>query len=279
MTVGIAAACETNSTDPKVVVAADRMVTSGAITKIEYEHPQTKLEEVYSDGGIHCVAVSSGDTSLSDDFYHRLTQKLDDSDPYGIEQIVQRGVDCYQEIIKENANRAVLQPLDLTLSDIHSEEVDLDPGTEQALVNDVLEQQDQVRKNLNVMIAGIDGMGTHLSSIPNGDIARHDSIGYHAIGSGSQPARSSFIRSEYDATCVINDALLSVVEAKTQSEPAQGVGKKMDITVIDGGGCYEFDQNEIDEVSEYFDSIVESEIEAREKVIDDSDYSFDWERR
>jgi len=274
MTVGIAAACCTDTANPKIVIAADRMVTSGRVTKIEYEHTETKLRTVLNDDINTIMAVASGDTSLSDDFFHKLDEKLEDMDPFGSEQIIQEAVSAFQDMSTEAINRQVLGGFDMTVSELQTDEVNLDPETVQALVADVVEKRDEIVNGLTVMFGAIDAQGTHLTSIIRGDVARHDSIGYHAIGSGGQPARSSFIRSQYDTSCNIETALLSAVEAKRQSEAAQGVGNKMDIAVVSREGCHDLAQDEIDEVVDLYDEIVDEEKTARENVIEEVDYRY-----
>jgi len=260
----------------KIVIAADRMVTSGRITKIEYEHTETKLRVVHNDEVVQCMAVSAGDTSLSDDFFLKLGSKLEDDDPTTVEDIVAKATESYQDMITEAVNRQVLAPFDMDLSELKGSDVELESGTTQALIQDVVEKRDEIVANITVLLAGLDGLGSTLCSIPDGDVARHDSIGYHAIGSGRQPARTSFIRSQYDTECTLDDALLSVVEAKTQSEGAQGVGEKMDIAIIEQDrGCYQFDEPEIEELVGTFEDILEAEENARQSIIADDPYSFD----
>lgn len=275
MTVGIAAVCESNANNPKVVIAADRMVTSGRVTKIEYEHTKTKIEAVHDDDVVKCMGVTAGDISLSDDFFLKLNSRLDDNDPMQVEDIVDYAVDSYQDIITEAVNRQVLGPFNITLDELTSDEVSLESGTVQALMSDILDKKNEIVSNMNILLTGVDPLGTTLCSIPDGDVARHDSIGYHAIGSGRQPARTSFIRSEYDTFCSLDNALLSVVEAKTQSEGAQGVGEKMYIAIIDQDGCYQFGNSEIKDVVGLYDMIQDSEQDARKTVIEDEEYIFE----
>lgn len=290
MTVGIAAACEGEAEDgPHMVVAADRMVTSGRATRIEYEHTRSKLDTVVDDSdasvnGVHCVAASAGAVSYADDFFTKLDKKLSNQEPAGVQHVATMGADVIQELTRERGNRQVLNQFDISLEDLHTGNVSMSDEIIQQLLSEVSDQKGQILNNLQVIFAGTDHTGTNIFSIPDGNVAPHNRIGYHAIGSGAQPARSSFIRSRYDVDCTIEQSLLAVTEAKRQSEEAQGVGSKMDISVINNeDGCSSLttaedveagDDSEVEELADLYKRVSNAEQEARESTLGNSDYDY-----
>ena len=133
---------------------------------------------------------------------------------------------------------------------------------------------------MEVVLGGIDALGPHIYSIQNFDLDPQNTIGYHTIGSGNQPARSVFIRNEYDTNCSIDQGIISTIEAKKQAEEARGVGTEMDLAVVnraqDGAECCElFPRPKKAKWESLYSDIVEAEQEARQETI--STESLDYE--
>ena len=119
MTVGIAAICEANTDDPKAVVAADRLVTSGRAARREYEHTSSKMLDVFgADGSSPCVAVGvgAGSVSLADEVFYKIDQEIASGSPGTTRQLAEFGVIALQEIVQETINRQVLSPHNLSTS-------------------------------------------------------------------------------------------------------------------------------------------------------------------
>jgi len=290
MTVGIAAACE-GSGEAHVVVAADRMITSGMVTRIEYEHTRSKLNVIVDDPdasveGVYCVALAAGTVAYSDAFFTKLNQKLDEIEPAGINHIAELGSQVIQEITRERGNKQVLNQFGITLEEIRDGSVNMSDEIITQLLSEVSEEQTRILEHLEVIFAGVDHTGANIYSIPDGNVAPHNTIGYHAIGSGAQPARSSFIRERYDPECDIEDSLLTVVESKIQSEEAQGVGARMDVSAISQSqGCYKLSDetdiedgelSELGELKKIYEEVKEAERDARAEALSSSDYEFSY---
>jgi len=290
MTVGIAASCEGNE-EPYVVVAADRMITSGLVTRIEYEHTRSKLDIVVDNpdasvDGVHCIALSAGTVAYSDTFFSKLEKKLDEVEPAGVEHLAHLGSEVIQEMTQDRGNKQVLNQFGITLEEIRDGSVNLSDDIITQLLSEVAEEQTRILENLEIIFAGVDHTGTNIYSIPDGNVAPHNKIGYHAIGSGAQPARSSFIRGRYDPDCNIEKSPLAIVEAKIQSEEAQGVGAEMDVSVVSkSSGCYQLSnesdvgEEELSELGElkklYYDT-KQAEDSARAETLSSSDYEFQY---
>lgn len=289
MTVGIAAACAPTEGNNHVIVVADRMITSGMVTRIEYEHTRSKLTRVFDDPnasieGVHCMAVSAGAVSYADKFFTKLNNRLSDTEPAGVEHIATIGANVLQEMVRERGNKQVLNQFGITLGDIRNGNVSMSDNIITQLLSEASDEKAHILENFDVLFAGIDHTGTGIYSIPDGNVAPHNQIGYQAVGSGAQPARSSFIRNRYDVDCELEESLLASVEAKIQSEEAQGVGSKMDVAVINNEeGCYvlsndedvdEDATSEVGELVELYENVVVAEKEARDNILNTSEYTF-----
>jgi hypothetical protein len=277
MTVGIAAICEANTDDPKAVVAADRLVTSGRAARREYEHTSSKMLDVFgADGSSPCVAVGvgAGSVSLADEVFYKIDRKIASGSPGTTRQLAEFGVIALQEIVQEAINRQVLSPHSLDLSTFNQIQGQMNPSVVQGIYQEIMEKKQDVLHQITILLAGIDDKGAHLYNILHNDMARNDSIGYLTVGSGAEPANSTFIRNRYDDTCTLNDALLSVAEAKAQAEGVQGVGEEMDIAVLSNDGRRDLSNTELNELRETYKQVVKAEREARKEAIRENSYSF-----
>jgi len=277
MTVGIAAICEADTDDPKVVVTADRLVTSGLAARREHEHTSSKMLDVFGpDGSSSCVAVGvgAGSVSLTDEVFYKIDSKIANNSPGATREIAQFGVNSLQEVVQETINRQVMSSHNLDLSTFNQVQGQMNPNIVQGIYQDMMQKKEEILNQVNVLLAGVDGESAHLYSIRHNDMARNDSIGYLTVGSGAEPANSAFIRSRYDDTCELSDALLSVMEAKAQAEEVQGVGRNMDIAVLSDAGRRDLSDDEADELRELYEDIVEAERTAREETVEEKGYSF-----
>lgn len=275
MTVGIAAICQEES-DPKVVLAADRMITTGQNPQIEYEHTRSKIQSLWENDDVTCMAVASGTVSFIESFLANLTSKLEDHAPTSVEQIAENGRNAYTELGRRTVENQILSKFDLDLADLTGGDPPFEPKILANFLKDVADGQERFKNRLEVLIAGIDGFGAHIYSLQNFDLDPQNTIGYHAIGSGNQPARSVFIRNQHDTTCDIERGIIHTIEAKRQSEEARGVGAEMDIALVnhpeDGiDCCHTFGEDLKGEWIDFYDDIKDAEERAREETIRDAD--------
>lgn len=277
MTVGIGAICEAGSDEPKVVVAADRLVTSGRAARREHEHTSSKMVSIIGAGGdspVVAVGVGAGSVSLSDEVFFKVERRISNQIPESTRELAEYAALSLQEVVQETINRQVLSPHNLDLSSFNQIQGQMNPNIIQALYQDIEEKKNEVLQQVNILLAGVDDRGAHLYNIISNDMARMDSIGYMAVGSGAEPAKSTFIRNRYDDSCDINDALLSVTEAKAQAEEAQGVGREMDISILSSNGRRDI-KDEVSTLRDIYDEVVEKEKEARDTVIKQNNYTLD----
>lgn len=278
MTVGIAAICQEDS-DPKVVIAADRMITTGQNPQIEYEHTRSKIQTLWDNEVVTCTAVASGTVSFIEAFFAKLSEKLEERTPASIEQIAGDAREAYTELGRTTVENQILSKFDLELSDLTGGDPPFESDILSTFLSDIADAQDRFKNRLEVVIGGIDGLGPQIFSVQNFDIDPQNTIGYHAIGSGNQPARSVFIRNQYDTTCDVERGIINTIEAKRQSEEARGVGAEMDIAVVNHPRkevkcCHTFDEELKGDWTEFYDKIKTAEDEAREETISGEDLEY-----
>lgn len=275
MTVGIAAICQ-EDTRPRVVFAADRMITTGQNPRIEYEHTKSKIQAVHDNGVVSCMGVASGTVSYIEEFFHRLEEKLDNGDPIAVRDIAEKANDAYTELGKDTVQNKVLDQFGIELESLSNNQNQFDTDILSGLLSDISEAQQDFASQLEVVLGGIDGSGgPQIFSIQAFDMNPQNNIGYHTIGSGTQPARSVFIRNQYDTTSNVKKGLLTTIESKYRSEEARGVGNELDVAVakqpIEGETCCEvLDETRKGEWVDLYDDIVTAEQDAREDVIRDA---------
>lgn len=276
MTVGIAAVCNRNGngSEPAAVLAADRLVTAGVGTRIEYEHTSSKMVEIIDNQQTVAMGVAAGSVSYADELFYKLDHKIHHQGASSVRDIASYAIEAFQEIVRESMERQVLRQNGYTLHEFKQNQKALHPDILASIYQDMMSVRDQVVNGLNILIAGTDADGAHIYSVRNGDMARLDSIGYHAVGSGSEPANSTFIRNRYDDSCSIDDALYSVVEAKMQAERAQGVGERMDLSVIKQDLADHVDEDEVSQLRNTQKEISSEQQSVRERVIGEKDYSY-----
>jgi len=276
MTVGIGAICEADTDDPKVIVAADRLVTSGIAARREYEHTSSKMTALCgSEDGDPCVVVGvgAGSVSLADEVFYKTQGGITNHDVETTRMVAKIAAQSLQQMVKETIERQVLSQYDLDLDSFNERQGKMNPQIVNAIYQDINDKREELLSNVNILLAGVDGHGAHLFNIIQNDMSRHDSIGYLTVGSGAEPARSAFIRNRFDDECSVSEALLEVTEAKEQSEEAQGVGSQMDISVLSGDGKEDLD-DDIEELRDIYEEVEEAEKQAREDVMEKNNYTF-----
>lgn len=281
MTVGLAAICEEDG-EEMAVVAADRMMTMKQTSPIEFEHPDTKLEDIQQPN-IEAVAVAAGSSGLGDQFFNYLSNyisqdiRIDDNitakDIETMENLSLLAKEAYKQVIQQKINNQVLGQYGFKMEDLRDNEMAENPVL-QSMLEEIEEKRKEIVTNLNVLIAGVDKEGASIYQIYNGDKTSLDSLGYGAIGSGSQPAQSEFIHSNYGKSKGLEESLRIVTGAKMRSEDAQGVGKEMDIYAISKNKKDKLSEEKMKQLRELQKEINEEQKEIRGKMIKESKFSY-----
>jgi hypothetical protein len=248
------------------------MITTGQNPRIEYEHTRSKIKEVHDGDVVTCMAVASGTVSFIEQFFTNLDSRLSETDPTGIDHIAKEARKAYTEAGRNTVENQVLDKFGLEISDLTQGNTDFESDVLSSFLSDVSDAQDNFSQQLEVVLGGVDALGPRIYSIQNFDLDPQNTIGYHTIGSGTQPARSVFIRNEYDTDCDIDQGIISTIEAKKQAEEARGVGTEMDLAVInraqdDSECCELFDRQKKAKWESLYNDIIEAEKEARQETI------------
>lgn len=278
MTVGIAAISQ-EGLDPKVVLAADRMITTGQNPQIEYEHTRSKIETLHDNSIVSCMAIASGTVSFIEQFFIKVEDEFSDEDPMSVKEIADKARDAYTEVGHETVENQVLEKFDLTIPELTNGETGFESDVLSSFLSDVADAQDDFSRQLEVLIGGVDPQGAHIYSIQGFDLSPQNTIGYHAVGSGTQPARSVFIRNEYSTQTDVNRSIINTIEAKVQAEEARGVGRKMDLAVVNRPEegeqcCDEFSETKKNKWIDVYKDITEAEQKKRREFISDEDPTY-----
>lgn len=266
MTVGIGAICKAEN-GPQLVISADRMVTVGAGSGIEYEDTDSKIEVVTETDGMVCVAVGSGSLNFIDEVLDRLQDKMIDDPPTDISGVVDLAGEAFREMERDTIDRNVLSQYGLSVEELSSPDSEI-PAHFQG---DIQEQMESVRSTLrdsvNIMFGGVSNGEAELYSGSN-DFNSFTSTGYSTVGSGSQSARLSFIRNRYDPDhATLPAATFTVAEAKVQAEERQGVGQEMDMITVSAEGVEKIE--EIETLRNLVEKAETQQQQVRERVIEE----------
>jgi hypothetical protein len=231
MTVCIAAMCwDQPRKGHMVVVAADRMMTAGAI---EYEPAQSKIWSLTSS----IAAVGAGDADLLTELMTPIinaVQKRAEEDPgtwWELEEVAKLYQDHYARVSAQHAERQILAPLGLSMETFVSRQKEM----ADSLLRQVAAQLLAFRLSddgIDVIFAGTDHKGTHIFASRDGEMAWCDGIGFAAIGAGSPHADSQLMFQGHSKWKGVPETLLLVYSAKKRAEVAPGVGKATDMFII-----------------------------------------------
>ena len=273
MTVGIAAICRRDG-EPCVVAAADRMVTVGRTGGIEYEDTGSKAEIIEGAAGLRATAIGAG-TSTYIDRVHREVRSYLESDenelPSTMEDLRGFYLVALQTVVRETINNQVMEPFGYTLQDLGNDDVDIPGAIQQNIAQQVNEIQTQLEEMMTILLAGVGRDKGAIYKLAGTDYSEFSDMGYAVVGSGSNSARLTFIRRQYDYHLEYRKGVFTVLEAKAQAEERQGVGQQMDIISLEEGNERLFEEDEQERLRQKLQKIEAEEREARENVMNEWD--------
>ena len=155
---------------------------------------------------------------------------------FTVKELVDRYVDCYNEIKRKRIKDLVFAPWNLDENSFLARQKEFSD----VFVRDLMDQAAQVRlPDVATIIAGVD-MSTgqlepHIYCIQRGyhqnSIECCDAVGY-AIGSGAHHVESYFMQSQFTRHFSMPKALLLSYFAKRRSEIAPNVGEQTEILLV-----------------------------------------------
>lgn len=265
MTILIGAICE----NKYVVLATDRMITVHQ-PNIEYQQAGiTKALEITPS----CFAATSGSALAFTNILSKVKSHLRDNPTTDVEKISEIIRNFYITCRREKVEELILSPIGLDIQTYWQTNQSLQPSLAGLILNQMMEYHHQ----LWVMIAGVDESGAHLWHVENpGTRECLDTIGFHAVGSGQDHARSSFIGNNFDPTLDLSHGLAVAFEAKRRSEWAPGVGDLTDILIIGKTGFKRLTNEEISRLNDIYEKKLAEEksvISELDKLIEGLDIS------
>jgi hypothetical protein len=229
-----------------------------------------------SAGKTPAMAVAAGSLALADEVFWKVSEELVETQPGGTRELAEMSVSAYQRMLRESINNQVLQTVGLTIEDlVHDSELSISDSLQKELLASAFDTKKNLRQQLTILLGGVDEDGGHLYQVTD-DIVRNDRTGFMTVGSGSRSAQLTFTRGGYDKDCSLQEALLTVVEAKARAEEAQGVGPRMDIAVVGRDGTEKLTEDQVRMYEELLQHIEYAEQEARENAINDEDSIFEY---
>lgn len=247
MTICIAVICDKNK-DPKVILAGDRMIT-GSHLSIEFEYPEPKLIQLTN----NCAVATAGDALAHTELFSIVKNELSLLRSPQIAQIVECIKDSYVKVRMKRIQDLYLRPKGIDdIRMFYNMQRNLMPEIVMTLQNEI----DNYDYGLQILIGGVDHSGPHIYCIYNPGMAvPFSSLGYHAIGSGTPHAISTFISSDYSMGCPYEEALYVTYKSKKISENAPGVGSRnTDIWLINRDNIIAMDDNVRKQLDAYYNA-------------------------
>lgn len=280
MTVGAASIVENDTDSPKILIGADRLLTTRQHSAIEHEHPETKISKLgerLPAANLQCVVA--GGISLGEDLKTRINQKIlrevNEKNPNGIgvQHVAQMAGKSYQNLVQDKIEGIVLSSYGLELDDLSRQHQFQDD-----FLNDILAEvqgvENQIHENLHMLLAGVDTTGSYVYEVSRNDTSRKNDMGYACIGSGTQPAESEYIKSDYSRNADLSKGMAILASALYEAQEASGVGGTIDIGLVSQGYNDFLPEGVVDNLMERQNTIAEEQDDLRERTIDED--PIDW---
>lgn len=278
MTVGVAARCD-GGEEPKVVVGADRLLTTEQQSAIEHEHPEPKVKVIGENvPTMNCLAITSGRVDWAEELRDKIEQDCDyyineEEIALGVKNIAEIGAGKYQEFLQEKIDRQILSHFGITLDDLKAQHRFKDRFISDVRL-EIENARDTINSQLKLLIGGVDAYGSHVYEVGNGDFTTHNDRGYTAIGSGIQPALSEFMEDEYSGNCTLSRALVTVTASIMRARQASGVGGDIDIGIVGNSFIEMANDDVLRTLKERNRAINEAQERAKQEVLESE--SVNW---
>jgi 20S proteasome alpha/beta subunit len=279
MTVGIGAICDAGTHESKVVLSSDRLVTTLQQSRIEHERPETKLIKFGTNlSNTHLVGVVAGSVQLGETLQDQIRREIqafvseNDEEPW-VSTAADLAGAAYQKVVQNRIENRVLRSYGLSLEDLSRQHQFQD-----SFLNDILAEVDALRneihQNLTLLLGGVGFQGPGIFLVATNDVLPQNGMGYAAIGSGTQPAESEFIKTQYVKSEDLNTAFATIAAAHHQAKKASGVGGEPDIIVVDSNGVHEVDKSTRDDLMDRQEKIATKQQNKKDKIL--SNDTINW---
>jgi len=259
----LAAICVGDDGNPRIVVAADRMVTYPGF--IEFEHTVRKITPTTP----HSVTMVAGDALVGSRLARETAGAIYGSNP-PIAQVAQQLAINYESVRNQWAETQILTPRGLNFQSYFQGHASLNGHIVQ-MIDQSLSQYDV---QIELLLAGVDGSGAHLYTVHNpGRMTRqHDTIGFGAVGSGWIHAMQSMIGFRHSPDATFEETMYRVFASKRRAEVTPGVGVETDMVVISPAGVQFLTEDQLGALDALNKSIVD---ESANVLVNRAGYSGD----
>jgi len=244
MTICISLLCEN---DEVALIGADRMVTDRGLP-IEFETSDSKYEQYRSEQVE--FAISSAGVALPPSTIHRaVSSSVDEIET--LLQAVKLVKKTYINIKQKKFEEEFLEQRGISFEEFY------DSGMHNSGRGETWDKfYSDFELNLDIIVSGLDQRGANTYRVSDGGAfdgltESFESIGFDAIGSGSNLARDT-LTSRYSRDLSVEEGLYVLYAALQNSSQAPGVGSEFDITVIDSSGPREIQAEEIATLNKAF---------------------------
>src|SRR5258708_4801566 len=248
MTICMGAICKdaAGESGRAVVVASDRMVTWAQLTQFEHRVPKFHVM------GPTIVGLAAGDALVG-------TRLIEDVRPIAatataVADVAEALANQCAAIGIRGGEADILRPRGLTMETFYQ--------MHRSMMENIVGMLDQQLTNydlgVELLLAGVDGIGGHLHTIhnPAGRYLTHDVIGAAAVGSGALHAVQSMIEFRHFGEEALMDTVFRVYAAKRRAEVAPGVGKETDMLFIDGQGTHHLNDENLAQLADLYRDFV-----------------------
>ena len=243
MTVCIAAICESGKA---MVLAADAMIT-GEDLMIEYEFAASKLKQLTK----NCVVAAAGNANLETDLIRMVRQAISELKAPSRDKVIEKTRQTYRALRERAIEDQILLPKGI---ESMAKFYDTQKSMLEVVAKAAYKEIEEFDLELDLIIASVDSDGVHITVVEDPGVATTwDDLSYHAIGSGYTHADTTLIIQDYDASCSLPEALLSVYTAKKAAEKAPGVGRKIThMAVIHKDGVIMLADEQVKKIDEVY---------------------------
>lgn len=276
MTVGVVSIAGYGTDSPKVILGADRLLTTHQMSAIEHEHTESKISKIGPQlpaANIQCVAA--GALSLAEELRNRINSRIvresqqKQAQGIGVQHVAKWSAQEYRGLVQDKVENVVLSSYGLEMDDL-SRQHQFKDGFFQGVVSEAEQLEQKIHDNPHILLGGVDTTGAYVYGISSNDKTNFNDPGYATIGSGTQPAQSEFIKHEYGKSCAPSEALCVFGAALYEAKEASGVGGNVDIGIVGKNSNTELDDDMVGDLMEREETIADEQEAIREDRIEDS---------
>lgn len=251
MTICLATICDEGK---QVILMSDTMITEDGHLSIEFEHKRPKIIKLAD----NCAVATAGDALVHTELFEAVSTDVDKLKEPKISGIVENIVNCFADLRLRKIQEQFIKRRGIPdIETFYRMQQSMMPDIALMVQNDI----DGYGVDLDVLVAGVDATGAHIHYVGDpGTSMTWDSIGYHAVGSGTPHAVTTLIVNDYNQGIPLNKALLITYEAKKIAERAPGVGSNTDVAIINNDGVKMFNSSEIQTLDEVYKKKAEAEL-------------------